>query len=55
MSADMAVPIAASSPTMPPGDLLALVRGHWTVEHTHWLRDVVWDEDQSLLRTVNVP
>ena len=24
------------------GDLLAFVRGHWTVEHTHWLRDVIW-------------
>jgi len=21
-----------------PEDLLAHVRGHWTVEHTHWLR-----------------
>jgi predicted transposase YbfD/YdcC len=38
-----------------PGDLLAFVRGHWTVEHTHWLRDVIWDEDQSLLRTGNAP
>ena len=38
-----------------PEDLLAFVRGHWTVEHTHWLRDVIWDEDQSLLRTGNAP
>ena len=36
-------------------DLLAFVRGHWTVEHTHWLRDVIWKEDQSLLRTGNAP
>jgi predicted transposase YbfD/YdcC len=38
-----------------PEDLLAHVRGHWTVEHTHWLRDVIWNEDQSLLRTGNAP
>ena len=38
-----------------PADLLAHVRGHWTVEHLHWLRDVVWREDQSLLRTGNAP
>jgi predicted transposase YbfD/YdcC len=36
-------------------DLLAHVRGHWTVEHLHWLRDVVWHEDQSLRRTGNAP
>ena len=24
-----------------PADLLALVRGHWPVEHLHWLRDTV--------------
>lgn len=38
-----------------PADLLAHVRGHWTVEHLHWLRDMVWREDQSLLRTGNAP
>ena len=36
-------------------DLLAHVRGHWTAEHLHWLRDLVWREDQSLLRTGNAP
>ena len=25
-----------------PADLLAYARGHWKVEHLHWLRDVVW-------------
>jgi len=25
-----------------PADLLAHIRGHWTIEHLHWLRDVVW-------------
>jgi hypothetical protein len=35
--------------------LLALVRGHWRIEHTHWLRDVIWREDQSLQRTGDGP
>ena len=38
-----------------PEDLLACVRGHWTVEHLHWLRDVIWREDKSLIRTGNAP
>jgi predicted transposase YbfD/YdcC len=38
-----------------PGDLLAHVRGHWRVEHMHWLRDVIWKEDKSLIRTGNAP
>ena len=38
-----------------PEDLLAHVRGHWRVEHMHWLRDVIWNEDKSLLRTGNAP
>jgi predicted transposase YbfD/YdcC len=37
------------------GDLLAHIRGHWRVEHTHWLRDVIWKEDKSLIRTGNGP
>jgi predicted transposase YbfD/YdcC len=36
-----------------PDDLLAYVRGHWRVEHMHWLRDVIWKEDKSLIRTGN--
>ncbi len=38
-----------------PEDLLAHVRGHWRVEHLHWLRDLIWREDQSLLRAGNAP
>ena len=38
-----------------PADLLALIRGHWAVEHLHWLRDTVWHEDKSTLRTGNAP
>jgi predicted transposase YbfD/YdcC len=39
----------------PPADLLALVRGHWTIEHLHWLRDTAWNEDKSTLRTGSAP
>jgi predicted transposase YbfD/YdcC len=38
-----------------PEDLLAHVRGHWRVEHAHWLRDVIWKEDKSLISTGNAP
>ena len=38
-----------------PEDLLAHVRGHWRVEHAHWLRDVIWKADKSLIRTGNAP
>ncbi len=38
-----------------PEGLLAHVRGHWRVEHAHWLRDVIWKEDKSLIRTGNGP
>ena len=38
-----------------PEDLLAHVRGHWRVEHAHWLRDVIWKEDKSLIRTGSAP
>jgi predicted transposase YbfD/YdcC len=38
-----------------PADLLALIRGHWTIEHLHWLRDTVWQEDKSTLRNGNAP
>lgn len=38
-----------------PEDLLAFIRGHWQAEHAHWLRDVIWKEDKSLIRTGNGP
>jgi hypothetical protein len=38
-----------------PEDLLAFIRGHWRVEHAHWLRDVIWKDDKSLIRTGNGP
>jgi len=36
-----------------PADLLAYVRGHWTVETLHWVRDVTFAEDASHVRTGN--
>lgn len=36
-------------------ELLKLVRGHWTVESHHWIRDVVFDEDRSQIRKGNGP
>jgi predicted transposase YbfD/YdcC len=39
-----------------PADLLRLVRGHWRVEtRSHWIRDVVFAEDASLVRTGKLP
>ena len=39
----------------PPARLAQLVRGHWTVEALHHVRDVTFTEDASQLRTGNVP
>jgi len=36
--------------------LLALTRGHWTIENRlHWVRDVTFDEDRSQVRKGNGP
>jgi predicted transposase YbfD/YdcC len=39
-----------------PAELAAIVRGHWSIEdRLHWVRDVVYDEDRSQVRTGNGP
>jgi predicted transposase YbfD/YdcC len=38
-----------------PEDLLAHVRGHWRIEHAHWLHDLDFDEDRSQVRTASGP
>lgn len=38
-----------------PERLLTLVRGHWSIETRHYLRDVVFGEDRSRLRTGAAP
>ncbi len=37
-------------------ELADVIRGHWTIEdRLHWVRDVVYDEDRSQIRTANGP
>ena len=39
-----------------PAELAAIVRGHWGIEdRLHWVRDVIYDEDRSQVRTGNGP
>jgi predicted transposase YbfD/YdcC len=39
-----------------PAVLAAWVRGHWHIENKlHWVRDVTYQEDKSLVRTGNAP
>ena len=39
-----------------PAELADVIRGHWTIENRlHWVRDVVYDEDRSQIRTANGP
>ena len=39
-----------------PAELARLARGHWFIEdRLHWVRDVIYDEDRSQVRTGNGP
>lgn len=39
-----------------PERLLALSRGHWSIENgLHWVRDVTFDEDRSQVRAGHAP
>ena len=39
-----------------PTQIAAWVQGHWAIENRlHWVRDVVFDEDRSTVRTGNAP
>jgi predicted transposase YbfD/YdcC len=39
-----------------PGQLAAIIRGHWSIENTvHWVRDVTYDEDRCQIRTGTGP
>lgn len=38
-----------------PARLLALIRGHWSIECRHWKRDVLFGEDASQIRTKAAP
>jgi hypothetical protein len=48
--------IITSDRSAGPATLTAWVRGHWHVENKlHWVRDVTYQEDKSLVRTGNAP
>lgn len=53
--------VVAGGTSLPPERadaerLLALVRGHWRIENqSHWVRDVIFDEDRSQVRCGNIP
>lgn len=48
--------IITSDRSAGPPTLAAWVRGHWEIENKlHWVRDVTYQEDKSLVRTRNVP
>ena len=39
-----------------PATLASWIRGHWEIENKlHWVRDVTYQEDKSLVRTGNAP
>jgi predicted transposase YbfD/YdcC len=38
-----------------PARLLALIRGHWSIESRHYVRDVTFGEDRSRLHTGHAP
>ena len=39
-----------------PEQIAAWVQGHWAIENRlHWVRDVVFDEDRSSVRTGHAP
>jgi len=42
-------------PQADPSRLLALARGHWSIESRHFVRDVTFGEDRSPLRTGDAP
>ena len=43
-------------PKADPAALAAWVRSHWEIENRlHWVRDVTYQEDKSLVRTGNAP
>jgi predicted transposase YbfD/YdcC len=48
--------LATSDSGAEPATLAAWVRGHWEIENKlHWVRDVTYQEDKSLVRTGNAP
>jgi len=47
---------SADHRTAPPATLASWVQRHWGIENSlHWVRDVIFDEDRSQVRTGNAP
>lgn len=46
---------SCSSSVYDPSALLTLIRGHWSIESRHWLRDVTFGEDRSRLARGHTP
>jgi predicted transposase YbfD/YdcC len=44
-----------TSASADPATILTLIRGHWSIERQHWLRDVDFAEDRSRIRTGAAP
>ena len=48
--------LSTSDRNADPATLAAWVQGHWEIENRlHWVRDVTYLEDKSLIRTGNAP
>ena len=49
--------VTSLSPTVAGADrLLRILREHWHIENrVHWVRDVIFDEDRSQIRTASAP
>jgi predicted transposase YbfD/YdcC len=56
LSAVAALGVASPGPDKAsPADLAGYVRGQWVIESWHWLRDTLYREDQSQVRTRSGP
>jgi predicted transposase YbfD/YdcC len=56
MSAVAALGVASPGPDKAsPADLARYVRGQWAIESWHWLRDTLYQEDKSRIRTRSGP
>ena len=56
VSAVAALGVASPAPDQAsPADLAAYVREQWSIESLHWLRDTLYQEDKSKVRTRNGP
>src|SRR5262249_6274426 len=56
LSAVAALGVASPGPDKAsPADLARYVRGQWAIESHHWLRDTIYQEDKSRVRTRSGP